>query len=69
MKRMKPVFAIMRLKPDEAAALRRCLSSEEGAKIPKSYNITNDTQRLQFVQQVARKELTIKEVFFFRYQP
>eukprot|EP00826_Nyctotherus_ovalis_P046574 TRINITY_DN5278_c0_g1_i20.p2 TRINITY_DN5278_c0_g1~~TRINITY_DN5278_c0_g1_i20.p2 ORF type:complete len:139 (+),score=30.11 TRINITY_DN5278_c0_g1_i20:331-747(+) len=60
MKRMENTFAIKRLTPEDADALRKSWIHPQKS-IQRSYKITNDEQRYEFLRRVIHKEMTVSE--------
>lgn len=55
-------FSIKRYTPEEVIAKLSSIYGGRRKLTKKSYNLTNDQQRLDLIQSVFDKELTIKEV-------
>jgi len=64
-KEKKPeIFTVKRLSPEKVLSLLEARDKKAKHAQPRSYNITNDSQRFEFLHKVLNKELTIKEVKF-----
>jgi hypothetical protein len=56
------IFTVKRLSPEKVISILEERAKKARRAIPRSYNITNDSQRFEFLMKVLNKELTIKEV-------
>ncbi len=57
-----PDFCVKRLSPEQAVQLWRIRAKRAKLSAPRTYNVTNDDLRYQFLQKVLSKELSVKEV-------
>ncbi len=62
--RVEPPFAIRRLSPDETVTMWRARLKTARMAKPRTYNVTNDDLRYQFLQRVLSKELSVKQASF-----